>query len=267
MSAVLAIGLVQLFGCSSDEALQQLSPKDRFDLAMQKFKSEDYLDAEKDFRVVTLQFQGTAFSDDAQYYLGECRFMREEYILAAYEYDLLIRSMPLSEFVARARFKKAMCYYNLSPAPYRDQDYTKKAIDELQGFLEYFPSDTLAPDAAQKIQELINKLGEKEYNNGLMYMRMEYYKAAVFCFDVVLEKYHYTPFADQAQLKKSEALLRRKRFIEAKTEIERFFEKYPKSQHLAEAETLRREIVTKLSEGSEGSSKSPVMPPSPVKQY
>ena len=254
-------------GCGSDEVLQQLSPQDRFDLAMQKFHDEDYLDAEKDFRVVTLQFQGTAFSDDAQYYLGECRFMREEYILAAYEYDVLIRSMPLSEYVSRARFRKAMCYYNLSPASYRDQDYTKKAIDELQGFLEYFPGDTLAPVAAQKIQELINKLAQKEFDNGMTYMRMENYRAATLCFEFVLEKYHDTPFADQAQMRKSEALFRRKRYAEAKAEIDRFFEKYPKSEHQSQAEQLRREIVAKLSENTESTPKAQPLSPSSVKQY
>jgi outer membrane protein assembly factor BamD len=254
-------------GCGSDDVLQQLSPQARFDLAMQKFRDEDYLDAEKEFRVVTLQFQGTAFSDDAQYYLGECRYMREEYILSAYEYDILIRSMPLSEYVARARYRKAMCYYNLSPSSYRDQDYTKKAIDELQGFLEYFPSDTLAPAAAQKIQELINKLAQKEFDNAAMYMRMGYFKSAIFYFDVVLEKYHDTQFADQAQLRKSEALFRRKHYAEAKVEIDRFFEKYPKSERLSEAEQLRREILAKLSENTEGNPKVPPLSPSSLKQY
>lgn len=265
--AFLLMAALFAVGCSSDEALQQLSPQQRFELAMKKFHDEDYLDAEKDFRVVTLQFQGTAFADDAQYYLGECRFMREEYILAAYEYDILIRTMPLSEYVSRARFRKAMCYYDLSPASYRDQDYTKKAIDELQGFLEYFPTDSLAPTAAAKIQELVNKLAQKEFDNGMMYVRMGYYKAAAFYFDVVLEKFHDTPYADQAQLRKSEALFRRKRYAEAKTELDRFFEKYPKSDFRAEADKLKSDIVAKLSEQSNGVSKGSQKPPSPVKQY
>ncbi len=234
---------------------------------MQKFQDEDYSEAEKDFRIVTLQFQGTAFADDAQFYLGECQFMREQYVMAAYEYEVLIRTMPTSKLVPRARHRRALCYYNLSPESYRDQDYTKKAIDEFQAFIEYFPTDTLAAGAAEKIRELIEKLAKKEYDNGILYMRMESYKAATYCFDVVLEKYHDTPYAEKALLKKTEALYFRKRYSEAKTAIDRYLEKYPDGESREEAEKLRNDIVTKLAGGEDNTAKDRQTSPNPIKQY
>jgi outer membrane protein assembly factor BamD len=243
-----------MIGCGTDEVTDQLSAEERFRLGMAKFKEGDYLDAIEDFKVITLQFQGSAFADDAQFYMAECRYMREEYILAAYEYEVLLRTMPTSQYVGRARYRRAMCYYNLSPNSYLDQEHTRKAIDEFQAFIEYHPTDTLVSDAEAKITELRTKLAKKEFENGVIYMKMEYYKAAAVYFDLILEKYHDTPYAEPALLKKVEALMSRKRFQEAAEEIEKFFKKYPQSSLLPEAERLREEVRRKLSESQTSAS-------------
>ena len=78
-------------GCGSSEATDQLSAGERYALGMKYFNDEDYLEAIEEFKVVSLQFQGTKIADAAQFYLAESRFKREEYILAAFEYDVLIR--------------------------------------------------------------------------------------------------------------------------------------------------------------------------------
>ncbi len=250
LATVLAAGAVLVQGCGSSEELAQLTVEQRFELAMKKFKDEDYLDAREDFRVITLQFQGSALADDAQFYFAECYFRREEFTLAAYEYDLLVRAMPTSEYVARARYQRAMCYYEASRPYYLDQQETRRAVDEFQTFIEYHPTDSLVLDAEAKIAELNAKLARKEYENGITYMHMEYYRAAVNSFDEVLEKYHDTPYAEQAHLKKVEALVLRNRHGEAKAELQRFFSRYPNSRFKSDAEELRKEIESKLSQGS-----------------
>ena len=214
---------------------------------MAKFREEDYLEAIEDFKVVTLQYQGSRVADDAQFYMAECRFKREEYVLASYEYDVLIRTMPTSEFISRSRYRKALCYYNLSPKSYLDQDYSKKAIDEFQSFLEYHPTDSLASEAEGHIAELNAKLAKKDYDNGITYMKMDYYRAAAYYFDLVIEKYHDTPFAEPAHLKKAEALFQRKKYQDANLELDRFFSRYPESALKSDAEKLRADIKDQLS--------------------
>lgn len=68
-----------------------------------------------EFTVITLQYQGSAFVADAQFYLGECRFAREEFLLAAFEYSVVKRNYPASPRVADAQYKLGICYYSLSP--------------------------------------------------------------------------------------------------------------------------------------------------------
>jgi outer membrane protein assembly factor BamD len=259
---------LSLNGCgSTEEVIQQIPVEERFALAMGLFDEEDYLEAEKEFRVITLQFPGTSLADDAQYYQGECRYFRDEFILAAYEYDVLLRTMPTSAFASRARFRKAECYYNSSPESFRDQDYTRKAIDEFQAFLEYHPTDSLAPLAAERIQELNTKLAKKEYDNGELYLTMNSYKAAQYYFDLILEKYHDTLYAELAQLKKAQTNFLRKRYSDAKTDIDLFFQRYPESGARAEAEKLRTDISAQLSGNGDGVQGNSSAAPNSVKQF
>jgi outer membrane protein assembly factor BamD len=235
-----------IVGCGSEEATKQLSAEERYDLGMKAFKKEDYLAAIEEFKIVSLQYLGSKVADSAQFYMAECRFLREEYILAAFEYDVLLRTMPSSIFVSRARFRRATCYYDLSPNYILDQNYSRKAIDEYQAFLEYHPTDTLVSLAEQRINELNTKLAQKDYENGITYMHMEYYKAATYYFDLVLDKYHDTKYAEPAMLKKAEALTNRKKYTDAKEALEKFYEKYPSSVLTSDADRLKMSIEAGL---------------------
>ncbi len=233
-------------GCGSSEPVEQLSPEKRFAVGMRLFHNGDYQEAIDEFRIITLQYQGSNVADAAQYYLAESRFMRGEFILAAYEYDQLVRTMPTSPYVTKARYKRALCYYNLSPPYYLDQNYTRKAIDEFQAYIEFSPADSLVPDAESKIMEMNTRLAEKEYFDGIIYMRMDYYRAAVVYFEDVIEQYHDTPYAELAQLKKAEALSERHKNVEAMAELETFYRKYPNSSHKTEADELLAKLKQQI---------------------
>jgi outer membrane protein assembly factor BamD len=235
-------------GCGSDDATKQLSAEERYELGMKAFKNEDYLAAIEEFKVVSIQYQGSKVADSAQFFMAESRYLHEEYILAAFEYDILIRNMPSSIFVSRSRFRRATCFYELSPQSHLDQNYTRKAIDEYQAFLEYHPADTLAPLAEKRIVELNTKLAKKDYESGMTYMHMEYYKAATYYFDLVLEKYHDTQYAEPALLKKAEALANRKKYADAKEAVDKFRSKYPTSTMKSDADRLYADIEAKIVE-------------------
>ena len=61
-------------------------------------------------------------------------------------------------------------------------------------------------------------------------------------FNVVVEKYHDTPFAEPALLGKVKSLVSRKKYDEAKQEIDKFLLKYPESPMKTEAQSLSRDI-------------------------
>jgi outer membrane protein assembly factor BamD len=231
-----------LAGCGPSQETATLTPEQRFAKAKALFDDRDYLEAINEFTVITLQYQGSAYSADAQYYIAESRFERGEYLLASFEYSVVKRNYPASARVADATYKSALSYYMLSPRSRLDQQYTKKAVDEFQSFVEYYPTHPLAADAAQKIKELTNRLAKKQYETARLYATMEYYKAAILSYDVIIEKYHDTEFAPLSVLDKVEILFSRKRYAEAHTEVHNFLTKFPNSVLRARAEALNQKI-------------------------
>jgi outer membrane protein assembly factor BamD len=238
--------MVVVAGCGSSEETTTLSAEERFQKAKMLFDDEDYLQASREFQIITLQFQGSAHADDAQFYVGECRFMRGEFALAAIEYSQLIQRMRASPLVPEAQYKLGLSYYSLSPESILDQQYTTKAIDELQTFVDYYPANEHAADAEAKIKELTTRLAEKEYENATMYSKLAYYKSAIIYYDGLIEKYHDTEYAPLAYLGKVEALVARNKYKEALSTIDKFLKLFPNSVLRAQADKLKSTIDQEL---------------------
>jgi outer membrane protein assembly factor BamD len=245
-TGALILLIAGLSGCGSTETATNLTPEQRFARAKELFDKGDYLEAINQFTVITLQYQGSTFAGDAQFYLGESRFERGEYLLAAFEYGLVKRNFPASPRVPDAQYKLALSYYKMSPKSSLDQQYTRKAIDEFQSFVEYYPSNPKAADASEKIRELTTRLAKKQYETAQLYTAMEYYRSALLSYDVVIEKYHDTEYAPLAYLGKADLLMSRGRYSEAKKEIDAFLQHYPNSVFRGKAESLQQRVEKEL---------------------
>ncbi len=238
-----AVGLALcISACSSSKEIEILPVEERFDRAKKLFSEENYLEAIEEFKIITVQYQGSEFADDAQYFIAECRFIRGEYILASAEYDNLLRTMPSSPLASVSRYKKALSYYNLSPRPQLDQKYTRYALDEFQTFIEYSPKDTLVGDAEGKIAELTFKLAKKIFENGKLYYRVEYYKAAISYFDKVISEYRDSKFVDQSMFWKAKCQVERKKYDEALAVLDELKIKFPDTEMKEDAAKLHVEI-------------------------
>jgi outer membrane protein assembly factor BamD len=252
---VIVFIVIAFSGCGSSELTKIISAEERFAMGKAYFDDEDYLEAITEFEIVKMQFPGSAVADDAQYYLAECRFQREEYLLAAMDYQTLKSSMPSSSFAPSAQYKIGLCYYYLAPTSYLDQEYTNRSIDEFQAFIEYYPKDDLAPDATAKIRELTDRLAKKIYDIADLYMILEYYKSATIYYTVVIEKYHDTPYAEEALIGRIRSWIERNKFTDARRDVEKYFDKYPEGRFVNDATALRQDISAKLAASSTGSIK------------
>ena len=256
VSAVVILMLAMVSGCGSSKETAPATVEDHFLRAKTLFDEGNYLEAINEFTVITLQYQGSSRAAEAQYFLGESRYKRGEYLLAIVEYSALKRNMPASPLVQDAQYKIGLCYYMLSPKSTLDQQYTKKAIDELQSFVEYYPSHALVQDAAAKIRELTTRLAKKDFETAQLYSTLEYYKAAQFYFDDVIEKYHDTEYAPLAYMGKVKVLMARKKYEDALTEINRFIERFPDSVLRHQADQLKDSISSELKSSKQASGKN-----------
>jgi outer membrane protein assembly factor BamD len=238
--------LITIWACSSSVNTVDFGPEESLQYAISLYADEDYVDAATEFEALLLQYPGSVIVDNAQYYLGLCRFERGEYIIAAYEFSKLIKNMPASDFVSKAQFMLAETYYELSPNYNLDQKYTKKAIEEYQAFIDFFPLNEKVAEAEQKIKELNDKLARKDYDTAVIYEKMDYYTAAIKYFDSVVETYHDTKYAPQAMYRKIQVLMDREREDEALTEMKKFLKQYPDDDNFDTVEELKNSLESKL---------------------
>ncbi|GBD89067.1 outer membrane protein assembly factor BamD precursor [bacterium BMS3Abin03] len=235
------------WGCSSSIDVANFTPEERLQYAIKLYEDEDYEEAVKEFEALLLQYPGSSIVDDAQFYLAKTRFGKHEYIIAAYEFSKLIKNMPASPLVPDAQFMLAECYYELSPNYNLDQSYTKKAIQEYQAFIDFFPLNERVQEAENKINKLNDKLAKKEYSIAKIYEKMDYYNASMKYYDYVVETYHDTPYAPKALYKKIMLLIERKREGEALTETKKFLALYPEDEHAEEINQIKSSLEEKIS--------------------
>lgn len=241
---LLFLGLL-LSACGDDINTNLFSPEEYFEYARDLYLDEDYEHALKEFQSIILQYPGSTITDDTQYFLGMTYFKREEFLLAAYEFSKLIRDIPASEFVPESQFMLAESYYQLSPNYQLDQAYTKKAIEEYQAFIDFFPLDNKVDEAEKKINEMNIKLAHKTYSNAYIYERMEYTKAALKYYEMVASTYHDTEYAPQALYRKIKMNIDKENNTEALKDINSFLQKYPDDPNAPELSEIEQELLGK----------------------
>lgn len=227
---VLILLTFSLFYCSGNKPTPEWNAKDYYHAAKEKYDDESYFEAVNDFTVVLLRFAGSTVADSAQYYLADSHYEMGDYLIGAVEFEKLINDMNRSPLVPQSQLRLAQCYYELSPRAALDQEYTEKAIKEYQYFIEENPTHPKKEQAEKRINELRNKLGEKEYRNAEIYRKMKEFDAAIIYYDQVLTKYYDTQWADDALLGKIRTLIEVENFDQAQSEIAKFEQQFPSSE-------------------------------------
>lgn len=242
---LLILCIVVLTNCSSSVDTSKFSVDEYFNYAMQLYNEEDYEAAIQEFQNFLLQYSGSAYNDDAQFYYAMTYFKRGQYLLSAYEFSKLIRNIPASPFVSEAQFMLAECYYQLAPPYQLEQSYTKKAIEEFQVFIDFFPADKRVEEAEKKIKELTERLAEKEYQSGLIYEKMEYERAAIKYYAFVADTYHDTKFAPISLYRKIQLEIKKGMKIEAIADINTFLNRYPNNEYVNDIKKFESQLVEK----------------------
>ncbi|XWN38318.1 MAG: outer membrane protein assembly factor BamD [Balneola sp.] len=250
ISYFLLIGIFLITACKSTKLV---NPGDSVQEAYQKgitnFEAGNYGDAAEIFETVTRIGRGSEFAQQAQYFLAESYFNQERYILAESEYLRFITFYPRDPKREEVDFKKAISIYEQSPRYRLDQTATRRAIDEFQLFNSRYPNSEYVTQSAEKINELREKLARKYYESAQFYDRTDQYKAATIYYDLVIDRYPESKWAETALLKQIEtyneyafnSVLSKQveRYELAISTYEKFIQLFPQSSARGEAESLR----------------------------
>ncbi len=216
-----------LAGCSPKTYTQPRTVDGLFKVSVEAFENGDYPQAQRMFDVIKLQYPASKYADDAQYYLAEINFKKNEFILAAYNYNTLRRTFPNSEYAKISAYKAALANARMSPKSDRDQDYTKQAIKAFAEFQASYPKDSLASEAGIRIRELRNKLAEHDFITAELYVKLGAPRAALTYYDLVMTNYTDCDYFEPSFAGKIRMLVRLKRGAEAKEAIRLYRQKFP----------------------------------------
>ncbi len=197
---LLMLTVLLMIGCAGRGKNAFGDPDERFAKGVSLFEREKWLRASEAFNWVVLNNPAGNLAAEAQYYYAECAYQQEQYVEAQLEFERLLRRWAGTEHRIEARYLIALCLVSQSPSYHRDQTSTLDAIDELQEFIEDFPASELRPEAEELIIQMRLKLAEKHYESGRQYLKWRRYSSARLYFELVLEQFYDTPFADQARV-------------------------------------------------------------------
>lgn len=197
--ASILLAISTLCSCKGYEKLLKSTDYDgKYDAALRYYNEGSYTRARQLFENLTLYYRGNEHAEDIAWYYGQSLLKTEYYYNAAYQFKIFSKRYPYSRNAEEAAFLAAYCQYMESPAYTLDQKTTKEAITELEQFANRYPQSTHIPEVNNYLDELRNKLMQKDYEIAVGYYNTESYRAAVVSLERFLNDYPDSPHREQA---------------------------------------------------------------------
>jgi len=190
--------------------------KTRFDDGLAFFEEEKYVKASQQFNIIVDRASHTDLGDDALFFLAESYFLNKDYDLALVEFEKLVSRMGFSPYIEKSRWRICETLMLLSPNFYHDQESSKKAISQIQEFLDDFPNSEYSKDADKLINELRTRLAEKNMETGKLYVKLKAYDSAIVSYKIVVNEFYDTKFFNDANIEIIRCLVLQKKSDEAK---------------------------------------------------
>jgi len=115
----------------------------------------------------------------AYFRIGKAYYYAGDYYMAGYYLGMFPQRFAYSPKAEESLFLSAMCSVHNSPESSLDQTETELAINDLQQFVDRYPTSNFVDSCNTIIDDLRFKLELKSYNDVKLYAKTERYAAAV----------------------------------------------------------------------------------------
>lgn len=225
----------------------------KFDYAKRAYDQRKYLQASTILTDIVTPLRGGPKGEEALFLLAMSHYENKDYLNSATYFKTYYNRYPKGKYAELARFYSGYGYYLDSPDSQLDQSNTVKAIEELQGFLDFFPKSDKVTIAQNAIFEMQDKLTLKELQNAQLYYNMgnylgNNYESAIVVAQNAVKEYPYSKYKEEFELlilkskfqeaKQSVAEKQGARYQEVVDEYYSFINNYPDSKHKREVETI-----------------------------
>lgn len=255
--------VVAVAGCKSrfEKLRASNNIAQKYQEALKYYNNEKYSKALILFDDLTQRYRGQAEAEDLYYYTAYTNYYLRDYTSARFYFKQFTDTYPNSARAEECRYMGAYCYFLESPKAGLDQEYTYRAIEALQLFINLYPDGEKAQEAAGLIDELRDKLESKAFHNAKLYLDMglqDDYRAAVIAFDNVLREFPDTKYAEEMEFlsikaqclyaEQSHPRRREERYGEALDLYTNFVADYPESKFRKDADGLKQDAERGIEE-------------------
>ncbi|MDE6295610.1 MAG: outer membrane protein assembly factor BamD [Muribaculaceae bacterium] len=241
-------------GCGEyTKALKSRDVDYKFDYAKRAYNQKKYVQASTLLTDLIVPLRGGPKGEEALFLLAMSYYENKDYLNSGVYFKNYYQRYPKGKYAELARFYSGYGYYLDSPDPQLDQSNTVKAIQELQGFLDYFPRSDKVTVAQNAVFEMQDKLTLKELQNAQLYYNLgnfmgNNYEAAIITAQNALKNYPYSKYREDFEL-----LILKSKYQEAKLSVDEkqqdryrdvideyfsFENNFPDSKNLKEAQNI-----------------------------
>lgn len=261
---VLLLGLcvVALTSCGEyNKLLKSNDPDEKYDYAKIYFEQGKYAKAATLLSDVVPIYRGTEEAENALWLLAMSYFNQKDYLNAGEYFVRYANNYPRGKHAMEARFNVAYGDYKDSPDARLDQEITRRAIKEIDSFVDTYPNSSLADSAAVMRLELTDKLCYKEYLSARLYLNLgtymgNNYESAVITARNAQNEYPYSKYREdlayiifRARYEAAMNSIDEKaedRLREASDEYYTFINDYPEGKYSKEVSRLNDRVQKKL---------------------
>ena len=169
--------------------------------AMRDYREKDYEDAAWNFKEALkfMDYLTPKQIENARFLMAKSYYLDEDYVNAVVALEDYVFYYPKLNRTQEAYYMLIDSYIKVSPDPYRDQEYTWKAIDKAREFLSRFPKSYFAPKVQALIDEAYRKIAQHELYIAKFYEEYGYpYSASIRYRELLINFSGYIPEAEVA---------------------------------------------------------------------
>lgn len=251
---MMLVAAFMLASCGEyQKALKSPDPNYKFEFAKKAFENKRYVQAYTLLKDVVTQLKGSDKAEESMYLLALSYYENKEYPDAAAYFKAYYQRYPKGKYAELARYYAGYAYYLDSPEAQLDQSETIQAIEELQGFLDYFPRSDKVTLAQNAIFEMQDKLTLKELQNAQLYYNLgnymgNNYESCIITAKNAIKEYPYSKYKEELEMlvlkaRYQEANMsvdekKTDRFRDVVDEYYSFISNYPDSPKRQEADNI-----------------------------
>lgn len=262
--------LLFLSSCGGyNKILMSTDYDNRYEAAKNYYVEGKYAKASAVLEDMITVMKGTDRGQESLFMLAMCQLNMGDNETAATYFHQFYTSYPKGDLSELARYYSGLALYRATPEARLDQGATTTAIAELYTFMEYYPNSTMRERAQLMVEELQDKLVEKEYLSAKLYYDLgnyfgnctsggSNYQACITTVQNVLRDYPYSKLREQLyilNLRAKYELARQSieekqedRYRDAIDEYYGFINEFPESKFVKEADKMFNRASSKVSE-------------------